>query len=137
MKKLTYYSSSVLLIFAMACGGGEATDQMEEVPEEAMEAVEEAVQEMEEADDDEDNYSEREIKADEVPQNVMDALVAKYADASITEADELTDMEGNITYEIEIETGGTEKEVFFGADGTFIKEEMESEDDEEDEDGEE
>lgn len=65
---------------------------------------------------------EKEIKSDEVPKAVADALKAKYPDAKVKIAEEVTE-EGKVKYEFLLDTGKGEVEAVFDPSGKLLKEE--------------
>jgi len=74
--------------------------------------------------------NEKEIKPEELPQAVKDDIMKRYTDAKMLEADEITDEDGNITYDVEVETGGKIIEVMYEKDGKYIGMEEDDEDEE-------
>jgi uncharacterized membrane protein YkoI len=65
---------------------------------------------------------EKEIKTDEVPKPVADALKDKYPKAKVKIAEEVTE-DGKIKYEFLLDTGKGEVEVVFDPSGKLLKEE--------------
>ena len=65
---------------------------------------------------------EKEIKSDEVPGPVADALKAKYPGAKVKIAEEVTE-EGKVKYEFLLDTGKGEVEAVFDPSGKLLKEE--------------
>ena len=65
---------------------------------------------------------EKEIKTDEVPKPVADALKEKYPGAKVKIAEEVTE-EGKVKYEFLLDTGKGEVEAVFDPNGKLLKEE--------------
>jgi hypothetical protein len=77
----------------------------------------------EEDDDDEsdgDDENEREINPEELPQVIKDAIAQKYAGAELLEADEITQKDGSLTYDVEIKVNGEIIEVMYDVQGNFL-----------------
>lgn len=75
---------------------------------------------VEEDEEDEDDENEREISPSELPQIIKSAIASKYAGAEMVEADEVTQANGQITYDVELKLNGEIKEVMFDAKGEFL-----------------
>ena len=71
-------------------------------------------------DDDDDDGREVEISVSELPEAVKSAIAAKYSNAGLIEADEITYENGEITYDIEIRYEGKVIEVMYSAKGEFL-----------------
>lgn len=69
--------------------------------------------------------TEVEIKTSELPQGVTDYVTKNHAGAKITEAAKITDADGTVTYEAEV----GKSDLIFDANGKFIKEVKETEED--------
>ena len=65
---------------------------------------------------------EKQIKADEAPKAVADALKAKYPGAKVKTAEEVSE-EGKVKYEFLLDTGKGEVEAVFDPSGKLLKEE--------------
>jgi hypothetical protein len=66
---------------------------------------------------------EQEIKLSDLPKTVIDYCKKNYADYKMEEASKITDANGKISYEVELEKGKQKLEVFFDSNGNFIKKE--------------
>jgi len=144
MKKIIYLSTTLALVFTMACGGNATKSEVEKAMDDAEEAIEEAEYAIEEAEKtiekakavmpDLEDFTEREITAEEIPQNVKDVVKDMYPEAEITEADEQTGPSGNVVYSVEIVKDGKEKDLIITAEGTYLGEEKEWEEEDVDDD---
>lgn len=71
---------------------------------------------------------EKEIAAADLPKEVTDALEARYAKAKINLAEEVTDKDDKVVYELHVTTAdGKKGEVVFDPKGKFVKEEFKKE----------
>jgi hypothetical protein len=71
---------------------------------------------------------EKEIAAADLPKEVTDALEARYAKAKIDLAEEVTDKDDKVVYELHVTTAdGKKGEVVFDPKGKFVKEEFKKE----------
>ncbi len=77
---------------------------------------------------------EREISISELPQIIKDNIADRYIGAELLEADEITQSNKSITYDVEIKHESLVTEVMYKADGTFIGVEAVDQDDEGDDD---
>ncbi len=104
---------------------------IEQIIEEADDENNEEDDDDEEEDDEEEN--EREIDPDALPQSIKDDITGRYPGAVLREADEVTQQDGSITYDVEIATSdGTIIELMYDADGNFLGIETEDDDQESD-----
>ena len=76
---------------------------------------------------------EQEIAIADLPAAVVDAVKAKFPDATLVEAEVETE-NGKMVYEVEIEDDGQELEVEVSADGEILEVESDDDDDGEDDD---
>ena len=74
--------------------------------------------------------TETEIKTADLPEAVKDAIASQFAGYKMEEASLVETPDMAADYEVELEKGETTIEALFKADGTLIKQETESEDDE-------
>lgn len=80
--------------------------------------------------------NERQIETSALPQAVKTAINRDYPGAELLEADEITQDDNSLTYDIEIKASGTKMEVMYDANGKFLGTEADDDDDDEDdEDG--
>lgn len=75
--------------------------------------------------------NEKDIKIDDLSQVIKDNIIASYPGAEIEEAEEVTNEDGTIIYEVEIKLEGKEIELMYDAEGKFIG----AKDDDGDDDG--
>jgi uncharacterized membrane protein YkoI len=83
--------------------------------------------ENEEADEE---VNEKEINISDLPQIIKDSIQNKYPGSEIIEADEITNTDGSITYDIEIKYNDDVIEVMYDSKGNFLG--IESDDDDDD-----
>jgi len=78
--------------------------------------------EMEDEDEDNDDDGENEVEIDpaDLPAAVRAAIEAQYPGAVLLEADEITQSDGSLTYDVEITFQHETFEVMYAADGTFL-----------------
>lgn len=88
--------------------------------------------------DTEDNflYEVSEIRASDLPTAVTNSIATNFPNYILddNEADKLTMADGSLRYEVELESVQDDLEVVFGADGTVICQQIESDDDDDDDD---
>lgn len=65
--------------------------------------------------------TEAEISQTDVPAAVKTAVEKKYPGAVISKVYKIDNAKGELTYEVEIKTGGKKKELVLKSDGTIIK----------------
>jgi len=73
--------------------------------------------------------TEEHIATSAVPPAVLQALHAKYPDATVKEAERLTAADGAISFEVEISSAGREKSMTVTEAGAFVEEEAEDDED--------
>ncbi len=76
--------------------------------------------------------NEKEIKTADLPQTVKNAIAAQYPGAELLEADEITQKDGKITYDVEIKHNGKVTELMYDTQGNFLGEEKDDDDDDDD-----
>lgn len=130
MKKLSYFLSAIALIAFTSCGQS-ATETTDESSDQ--EVMESEASDEEEDMDEEIGYEERHISIDALPEAVLKAFNTGYAGVTVKEVEELTDAEGVISYEIEIEVDGQEIDLMYSANGDLTEVENESAGDGDDE----
>ena len=131
MKNLANLAGVLAFIVFSACGGG-AGHENNDAENDGAEEIERMNAEMDNnavAEEDEDEGNEKEIDLASLPQAVKDAVMAKYADASIEEAEEITNDDGTISYEVEIKNNEGEMELIFSSEGAFLGMDQEEGDD--------
>ena len=79
-------------------------------------------------------FSEKEIKITDLPKPIKDAIADKYVGAELLEADEITHVDGKITYDVEIKYQSKVIELMYDLQGKFLGQEEEEEEEEEDDD---
>src|SRR5438309_1947438 len=70
-----------------------------------------------------DNANERSINVSELPKAVTENIQVQFAGAELREADEITQKDGSITYDVEIKYNKKKKEVMYNANGKYLGEE--------------
>ena len=78
--------------------------------------------------------TETEMKADDLSQAVKDAITAQFADYKVAEVSLVETPDQATAYEVELEKDGTVIEALFSADGTLLKQQPESAEEDQDED---
>lgn len=74
--------------------------------------------------------NEKEIKVSELPLVVRNSINEQYPGAELKEADEITQSDGSITYDVEIRHNNSDMEVMYDSNGQFLG--TESDDDDKD-----
>jgi hypothetical protein len=80
-----------------------------------------------------DDENEREISISELPAAVLDAIAENYPGAELLEADEITNNDGSLTYDIEIRHDGSVFEVMYDTAGNFLGIEQDNDDENDEE----
>lgn len=107
MKKLNITLLVILCVAAIACNKSESNSEEE---------------------------NEREIKIADLPVAITDNIAREFPEGTIKEADEVTQKDGSLTYDIEVEVNGKVVEYMYDAKGNYLGEEIDD-DDSENEDG--
>ena len=74
-------------------------------------------------------FTEERIATSAVPAAVLQSLHARYADATVKEAERVTAANGQISFEVEFNSGGREKSMTVTEAGAFVEEEAEDDED--------
>ncbi|MDZ4665042.1 MAG: hypothetical protein SGJ15_09220 [Bacteroidota bacterium] len=72
--------------------------------------------------------NERQIAITELPKTVTEGIQAQFVGAELLEADEITQKNGSLTYDVEIKYSGSKMEVMYDAEGKYLGEEKDGED---------
>jgi len=72
--------------------------------------------------------NERQIAITELPKTVTEGIQAQFVSAELLEADEITQKNGSLTYDVEIKYSGSKMEVMYDAEGKYLGEEKDGED---------
>jgi len=78
--------------------------------------------------DKDDDENERQIAITELPKTVTEGIQAQFAGAELLEADEITQKNGSLTYDVGIKYSGSKMEVMYDAEGKYLGEEKDGED---------
>lgn len=92
-------------------------------------------EEDEEEEEEDEDENEKEIDPSELPEVIKASIEAQYPGAELVEADEVTQEDGSLTYDVEIKFEDKITEVMYDAQGTFLG--IEADDDDDDEEQEE
>lgn len=77
---------------------------------------------------------EREIKISELPKAVVNAIEVQFSGAILKEADEITQPNGELTYDVEIEHKSSKMEVMYNSRGEYLGTESADDDHDDDDD---
>ena len=98
------------------------------IPRPTQAAVSVAAHRLDQDGEDEKGTEERDIKVEDLPKKVSDAVIRAFPDAKITEAEEQTH-KGTVTYEVEVSVGDKHYELKVSADGKIISRKSNDDDD--------
>ncbi len=76
-----------------------------------------------------EDENEREISVSELPKAVTESIQVQFAGAQLLEADEITQKDGSLTYDIEIKYNSKKMEVMYDKEGKYLGEEKDDEED--------
>ena len=126
MKSLKILLTFLSLVWLVSCSQNEVTYPQGDTPQlksEITKATDEVVEE------DNEGVSEKEIDPQTLSKEIRDNIELKYPQAELLEADEITHLDGTITYDVEIRHANTVTELMYDADGDFLGVEEEGEED--------
>ncbi len=126
MKSLNVLLTLFTLVWLVSCSQNEVTNPQGDTPQlksEVSKATDEVVEE------DNDGVSEREIDPQSLSKEIKDNIELKYPRAELLEVDEITHLDGTITYDVEIRHANTVTELMYDADGDFLGVEGDGEED--------
>jgi uncharacterized membrane protein YkoI len=77
------------------------------------------------------DVKEKEINPEMLPQVIKDDIAARYPGSQLLEADEITQKDGTLTYDVEIKHENKKLELMYDAAGNFLGLEADDNDDDE------
>ena len=90
--------------------------------------VEEEIEDEDDDEEDGDDENEREINPEDLSEGIKNAIQADYPNAELLEADEVTQKDGKITYDVEIKYNNEVIELMYDTDANFLGIETDDED---------